>query len=165
MVALGGLGGIGVKRILDADKGQVRMFEAVIAAIIIFSIFSASIFLIMPSRTWVLHEKEDLDRLGYNVLHSLIETDAVESVLTESGGNAASRLKMLIEETISPSMYYNLTIFKCEDNTEVVSVSNISPDEFGKLPEKSSTTAIYTSRGGENGGESYYIILVLAKGR
>jgi hypothetical protein len=160
-----------VKRILSADKGQVRMFEAVIAAIIIFSVFSASIFLMYPSRTWVLHEKEDLDRLGYNILHSLIETDAIESVLTESGGNAAYKLKMLIEEIISPSIYYNLTIFKCEYNGGVVTlrsnfnVSNISPDEFGRLPEKSSTMAIYTSRSGENGGETYYIILVLAKGR
>jgi hypothetical protein len=160
-----------VKRILGADKGQVRMFEAVIAAIIIFSVFSASIFLMYPSRTWVLHEKEDLDRLGYNILHSLIETDAIESVLTESGGNAAYKLKMLIEEIISPSIYYNLTIFKCEYNGGVVTlrsnfnVSNISPDEFGRLPEKSSTMAIYTSRSGENGGETYYIILVLAKGR
>jgi hypothetical protein len=160
-----------VKRILGVDKGQVRMFEAVIAAIIIFSVFSASIFLIYPSRIGILHEKEDLDRLGYNILHSLIETDAIEYVLTESGGNADSRLKMLIEEIISPSIYYNLTIFKCEDNGVVVtlrsnfSVSNISPDEFSRLPEKSSTMAIYTSRSGENGGETYYIILVLAKGR
>lgn len=164
---MSGLSIIGWKRKLDEDKGQVRMFEAVIAAIIIFSVFSASIFLMYPSRTWVLHEKEDLDRLGYNVLHSLIETDAMESVLTESSGNAAYRLKMLIEEAISPSIYYNLTIFRCENNLEepIVSVSNISPNKFGKLPEKSSTKAIYTSRSGENGGETYYIILVLAKGR
>lgn len=162
---MGGLNSIGWRGKLGADKGQVRMFEAVIAAIIIFSVFSASIFLMYPSRTWVLHEMEDLDRLSYNVLHSLIETDAIESVLTENNGNAASRLKMLIEETISSSIYYNLTIFRCEDNTEIVSVSNVSADEFNQLPEKSSTAAIYTSRNGENGGEIYYIILVLAKGR
>jgi len=151
---------------VHSNKGQVRVFEAVAAATIIFMSFSAAILLIRPQHSWAIREVEDLDRLGYNILHNLIENGAIESILRESSLNASRiKLKTLLEGIIPIMTYYNLTIFVRDEGGAVelkyyVSVSNARPEVFLNSPEVSSATAIYTSRS----GRIYYIIIMLVKG-
>lgn len=156
------------KKQLRVNRGQIRMFEAVVATIIIFVAFSASVFLMSPSRLWQVYEKEYLDRLGYNILHNLAETRAIESVLRANNpGIIKSRLEMIIKGIVPLLTYYNLTILKCatfEDGSfglqRLISISNASPEVFGQMPEVSSTMMVYTT----SNRETYYLVLVLAKG-
>ncbi|MEM2960883.1 MAG: hypothetical protein QXU67_04700 [Candidatus Bathyarchaeia archaeon] len=160
---------LNLKNIDSANRGQVRIFEVIVTAIIIFTAFSASIFLIYPSRTWVLYERGDLDRLGYNILHILTETGTLESILEENNVETAQiRLKTLIGGVLSFTTYYNLTIFACVEDEggtvwlqPLISVSNTSPKVLETLYDVSSTMTIYTS----HDGKIYYLIIMLAKGR
>ena len=155
------------KRIFNAREGQVRVFEMVVAAVIIFVSFSASIFLIYPSHTGEIYERENLDRLGYNVLHNLVETGAIESILKDLNKNdlniVKAKLKTLIDGIIPLMTYYNLTIFVRNEGSAalnfLLSVSNAPPDIFVKSAEASSTTVVYTSRD----GKMYYLMIMLVK--
>ena len=154
--------------LLKARKGQLRIFEAVIATIIIFTVFSTSIFLIYPSRVWVLQEKADLDRLGYNLLHRLAESGTIENTVERYGpGFCEVHLKTVVYRSLPPLTYFNLTVFRCVKEADGVrvglrydtSVSNASPEVFAKSTEVSSTTMIYSSKQ----GNIYYLVLVLAR--
>lgn len=153
------------KNPMRVNNGQMRVFEAIAATIVIFSAFSIAIYLIYPFSLWTVYEKEDLDRFGYNVLNNLIESGAVESILKESDDNVIKvRLKTFIDGIIPSMMYYNLKILVREEGNigfhELISISNAPSKVFMSSPQTSSTTAIYTSRE----GKAYYLILILVKG-
>jgi hypothetical protein len=145
---------------LNVNRGQIRIFEAVVATAVIFVAFSASILLIYPSRLWLIYEREYLDRLGYNILHNLAETGAIESVL----GEDTYHLEIIMNRIMPLLTYYNLTIFVFNtakgEIQRFASVSNATPEVFRRMPEVSSTMMVYTSRS----GKTYYLVLVLAKG-
>jgi hypothetical protein len=139
-------------------KGQFRILEAVIAAVIIFMIFSVSTFLIRVSDVGALQEKADLDRLGYNVLHKLVESGTIETY-------GEVHLKTAVQKSLPYTIYFNLTIYNCLDEAygiqlqPFINVSNTSPDFFTNSLEVSSTSMIYTSKN----GCIYYFVLVLAR--
>ena len=155
---------------LKARKGQLRILEAVIASVVIFIVFSASTFLIYPSRVWVPQEKADLDRLGYNLLSRLAESGTIEITVEKyEPGLREVHLKTVIYRSLSSITYFNLTVFRCVDEADGVrvdlqheiSVSNAPHEAFAKSTGVSSTTMIYTSKE----GDIYYLVLVLARGR
>jgi len=145
---------------LKINRGQIRIFEAVVATTVIFVVFSVSMLLIYPPRLWLIYEKEYLDRLGYNILHNLAETGAIEIVLNRG----VHHLEMAMDKIMPPLTYYNLTVFvfnAAEGKTQrFASISNTTPEVFRQIPEVSSTIMVYTSKT----GETYYLVLVLAKG-
>jgi hypothetical protein len=152
-----------IKNPLKSNKGQARILEAAIAAAIIFIVFSASTFLISASDV-IVQERADLDRLGYNTLHELIESGTVES--TVEGQDNVNYLKIIIQRSLPSATYFNLTIFRCEDKGNWVelqfltSVSNTDSESFAKSREVSSTNTIYTSKR----GYIYHLVLILARG-
>jgi len=153
--------------LLRARKGQSRILEAVIAAVIIFIVFSVSMFLIRASDVRVLQERADLDRIGYNALHRLVESGTIETTIEKYGsGFGEVYLKTVVQESLPSTMYFNLTIFNCVDKGSWVEldnrrwVSNTSdPKSFAKSLEVSSTNMIYTSKK----GNIYHLVLVLAR--
>jgi len=156
--------------LLKARKGQSRILEAVIAAVIIFIVFSVSMFLIRASDVKVLQERADLDRLGYNTLHRLVESDTIEATIEVASGRGIdpSFVKTIIQKSLPSATYFNLTIYKCIDNGSWIElephpryppISNASEDAFAKSMEVSSTNMIYTSKT----GNIYLLVLVLAR--
>jgi len=152
--------------LLRARKGQSRILEATIAAVIIFIVFSVSMFLIRTSDVKVLQERVDLDRLGYNALHRLVESGTIEETLETYGpGFREVYLKTVVQKSLLSITYFNLTIFNCTDKGSWVelkplaSVSNTSADSFANSLEVSSTSVIYTSKK----GNIYHFVLVLAR--
>jgi hypothetical protein len=150
-----------------ARRGQSRILEAVIAAVVIFVVFSVSIYLLQPS-VQVLNEKSDLDRLGYNVLHTLVESETIEKTLELDSLSAAPYLKTVIQRSLPSAIYFNLTIFNCTETVispaielKLLSldINNTSADSFTKSIEVSSTNIIYTSKQ----GNIYYLVLMLAR--
>jgi hypothetical protein len=149
-----------LKALQEAKKGQSRILEAVIAAVILFIVFSATTFLIRSSEVGVIQERGDLDRLGYNVLHGMVESGTIEATLEKGLDNAY--LKTVVQKSLPSSIYFNLTVFKYKDLFSfelVLSVSNAATDSFLKSMEVSSTTVLYTSKS----GEIYYLVLALAR--
>lgn len=136
-----------------AHRGQARILEAVIAAVIIFIVFSVAIFLIRASETRVLQERADLDRLGYNVLHTLAESGTLEATIETDEG--VSNLMTVVQRSLPSQTYFKLTIFNCEENPydktlveldPTITISNTPADSFANSLEVSSTSMIYTSR-------------------
>jgi hypothetical protein len=147
----------------------MRILEAVIAAIIIFLVFSISTFLIRSSDVRVLQERGDLDRLGYNVISGMIDSGTIEDTL-ENGGvtlaDASMQMQTYIQRSLPISTYFNLTLFAISptangwiNQTLLFSVSNALASTFSSSVELSSTPTIYTSKG----GNIYNIVLILAR--
>lgn len=152
--------------LLKTRKGQSRILEAVIGAVIIFIVFSVATFLIRASDVKVLQERGDLDRLGYNVLNRIVESGTIESLVEVPRWDIV--LRTAVQKSLPSTIYFNLTVFNCINNPidnllikldYVTSVSNASPEAFTKSKEVSSTTMIYTSKN----GNVYYLVLVLAR--
>lgn len=149
-------------------RGQSRILEAVIAASIIFIVLSASMFLIRPSDVKVSQERADLDRLGYNVLHRLVESGTIEETLELYGpGFREDHMRTAVQRMLPSSIYFNLTVFNCTEDKKnglirlepLPSISNAPPGLFSEPLEVSSTSIMYTSKN----GNIYHLILVLAR--
>ncbi|HJW65814.1 MAG TPA: hypothetical protein VJ507_03425 [Candidatus Bathyarchaeia archaeon] len=163
---------VAIRRICKCKKGQSRILEAVIAAVIIFIVFSAATFLIRSSDTGVLQERADLDRLGYNLLNRLVESGTIES-MTHTNPTDEEVIDWTFNTTIQKSLpstvYFNLTIFKCNEISNyplnytridfVTCASDAPSDLFKKSREVSSTTLLYTSKS----GSIFYLVLSLAR--
>jgi hypothetical protein len=154
--------------LLKARKGQSRILEAVIAAVIVFIVFSVSTFLIRTSDVGVVQERADLDRLGYNVLHRLVESGTIEETLENSAGLGEAQLKTMVQKSLPAAMYFNLTVYNCTGSLveswfapNPPSISNVAAetDPFASSMEISSTNVIYTSKK----GNIYFLVLALAR--
>jgi hypothetical protein len=157
---------------LKTSRGQSRILEVVIAAVIIFIVFSVSMFFIQPSDVRVLQERADLDRLGYNVLHRLVESGTIQYFLEVPLNQTARELNLrtAVQKSLQSAIYFNLTIYNCTESSSGglgitlnplnLQLSNTSADSFNKSLEVSSTTMTYTSKK----GNIYYLVLVLARG-
>lgn len=153
------------------QSGIARILEGVIAAVLIFIVFSAATFMVQTSDVKVLQERSDLDRLGYNVLTNLIESGVIETTETDPAyqNNATSRdlyLKTTLQSYLPITIYFNFTLSNCTDQTTYVklqtvtnSVSNVPSQFFTDSTEVSSTDTIYTSKN----GNIYYAVLLLAR--
>lgn len=157
-------------KFFKARRGQSRILEAVIAAVIIFLVFSVSLFLVKYSDVKVLQERADLDRLGYNVLHELSEARVIEETIENNNlENPEGPIKALLQQLLPFATYFNLTVYEAFDNAEgevlvppkvAVTVSNAASDVFTNSLEVSSTSTVYTSRK----GNIYFISLILVRG-
>jgi len=159
-----------------ANRGQARILETVVAATIIFIVFTASSFFINNSQVTVVQERSDLDRLGYNVLSRLTESGTIEATIESTSTPLTSmtstspeiiELKAFIQNSLPSSMLFNLTVKKWSENGQAnwvtsqnlpVSISNINDNSFSSSLAVSSTPMIYTSKN----GNIYTLVLVLA---
>lgn len=145
-------------------KGQMRILESVVAAMIVIILFSVSMFLVSTSNVRVLQEREDLDRIGYNVLNRLVESRTIDEIL-QIPTQREVYLKTTIQEALANTIYFNLTIYSCLDKGSyislqpLISVTNTLDGSLSNSLEVSSTNVIYTS---EN-GSIYNVLLVLAR--
>lgn len=150
-----------------SSRGQSRILEAVIAAVIIFLVFSVAAFLIRASDVKVLQERADLDRLGYNVLSGMIESEIIETVMENGSSSTVIELKTFVQRSLPLATCFNLTVSRFEassqtgwvDQTLVLSLSNSESTAFIDTMEVSSTPTVYTSKS----GNIYYVVLVLAR--
>ncbi len=146
-------------------RGQSRILEAVVAAAIIFTVFSVSSFLVRASDVRVLQERADLDRLGYNILHRLLESGAYGEIMARSASQpelAELLLKEALQKALPQSVYYNLTIMECDGLTLTplpINPCNAPGEPASRPLEASSTSLIYTS----GDGRIYLLILTLTR--
>lgn len=146
-------------------RGQSRILEAVVAAAIIFMVFSVSSFLLRASDVRVLQERGDLDRLGYNVLQRLLESGAFGEIMGRYDSQpelAELHLKDALQRALPKSIYFNMTIAQCDGltlTTLPINPRNIHGESASNQLEVSSTSLIYTSRD----GRIYLLTLILMR--
>lgn len=152
-----------------SQQAQSRILEAVVAAVIIFIVFSAATFLISSSDIKVLQESADLDRLGYNVLDSVVESGTIEERLESDIDPTfvGTHIKTIIQKALPSTIYFSLTVFNCTDTgtwvelqqVDLPTANNTSTETLSQCKEISSTTLMYTSKR----GNIYNLVLVLAR--
>ncbi|MEM2127498.1 MAG: hypothetical protein QXH67_04665 [Candidatus Bathyarchaeia archaeon] len=153
--------------LLASERGQSRILEAVIAASVIFMVFSVSSLLVRASDIRVLQERADLDRLGYNTLHKLVESGAFEDIMRKASSQPdeqASSLKNLLQRSLPQDIFFNLTVYRCETEEMNINISSLNITATNMLQEQrsleiSSTSLTYTSRN----GDIYLLILILTR--
>jgi hypothetical protein len=156
-----------MKTLLESNAGQFRILEAVIAAVIIFLVFSAAFFMVKSSENIVTQETADLNRLGYNTLHRIVESGAIEEILEKNQSVEAESayLKMIVQESLPSAVYFKLTVYTCTGNLtnpfapNPLSLSNAPTNELAESKEIASTSTIYTSKK----GNIYYLVINLAR--
>ncbi|MEM2152941.1 MAG: hypothetical protein QW294_06680 [Candidatus Bathyarchaeia archaeon] len=151
---------------MDCSRlGQVRIIEAVIAAILMFIAFTAAFFMLFSSEKFFKQETVDLNRLAYNVLHRLAESGVIEIAVNE--GQSAV-LANALQSLLPQNVYYNLTIYERDSSGQgwipvnlggKSYVSNASGEVFERSSEVASASITYTSKN----GEIYYLSLVLTR--
>lgn len=152
------------------NKGQARILEAVVAALLIFIVFTGSSFLVNRLDTTSTQERTDLDRLGYNVLSKLTESRTIEATIENNATSQIMRqieLKNFIRSAVPSSMLFSLDITEYGRNEtwvmplSVMTISNADGVSFSNSLTISSTPTLYTSKN----GNIYYLVLILASGK
>ncbi len=156
-----------MRRLLRSKRGQFRLIEALLAALVLFTVFTAAIFLTSTSRIHALQERSDLDRVGHNILLRLVESGVIESTVETTPSSFEPVLKTAVTQSLPPLTYYSLKVYR-GDAAIIPSfaqigneVSNSAPGDLQKASEVSSTSFSYTST---SSGQIYYLVLTLAKG-
>ena len=152
------------KSIFRANKGQARILETIIAATIIFIVFTASSFFVSTSNSTNVQERTDLDKLGYNVLSRLTESGTIEATIEQSPP-LTIQLKAFLQHSLPSSLLFKFSVMTWDSSSSkwVASFptqSNSDEATFLNLTEVSSTPMIYTST--KNPHNVYYLVLVLA---
>ena len=93
-------------KIYTANKGQMRVIEAILAAfIIIFALSFVNFFAVNP--TSQRYEATEMDKLGYNALHDL----DVEGILSNIVYNHEwDDLRAALSVTLPVDVYFNMTV-------------------------------------------------------
>ncbi|MCQ5374108.1 MAG: hypothetical protein NO515_03675 [Candidatus Methanomethylicia archaeon] len=153
------------RNIRRTKKGQMRILETIIAAAVVYIVFSAAFFLIRSSESMTLQETIDLNKLGYNTLHRLMESRTIEETLEKQQENGMGYLKNILQKFLPSGIYFNLTIYNCTGDLENPfesfswSVSNAPSDEIANSKEIGHSSAIYTSKA----GNIYFLVLNVAR--
>ena len=111
-----------------------------------------------------IQERGDLDRLGYNVLSSVIESGTIELTIEKEELDELE-LKTFIQRLLPASTLYNFSIcnYTLSENwtekEEVITLTNMNDETSMDFYEVSSTSTILTSKK----GNIYSMILALAR--
>lgn len=141
-----------------ANAGIARILETIVAATIIFIVFTASAFFLADPKASAIQTRTDLDNQGYNTLNQLVESGTIEATVEHSPQQKAE-LQGFIQNSLPASLLFKLTVTPIDGSTQqVVEISNTEESSFANFVEVSSTPLIYTSKN----GNIYSIVLVLA---
>jgi len=104
-------------RLLRDNKGQIRIIEAFFASALILSSLA-----LIPSGTMVTNSNTQI--LSSTATHVLttLDSDGFLSTLIEN--SSWTTLRECVESTLSPSMWFNLTVF--DDNMQQINDVQIS---------------------------------------
>ena len=152
-----------------ARRGQFRILEAVISAMIIFVALAAiSQFTRMP-RLIMTGRSGSLRAIAFNTLYSLADTGILESTVGIGSPDWERNLKIVLDTLLPSTVYYNLTVYTFNNtaqptyhaiyNKGVISNSFLQT-AFTNTPEISTATFIYVA----HNTKIYLLRLQLAEG-
>jgi len=152
-----------------ARRGQFRIIEAALSAIIIFiTLVTINQFTRIP-RLIMTGRSGSLRTTAYNTLYRLADTGILENTLGIGSPDWEGNLKIVLDSLLPTTVYFNMTVYAFPNaaqptyyvayNKRVIS-NSISQEAFTGTPEISSAEFLYVARN----SKFYYIRLQLAEG-
>ena len=116
-------------------RGQIRVIETILASLVIlFALAFVNIFAVTP--TSPRYETDELEKLGYNVLHNLDEHRLLgRFVHSEEWDNLYAVLRV----SLPLDVYFNMTVHDLDGN-----IINNAPIRYGD-PEAFTTSSLVAS--------------------
>lgn len=157
------------RRARRARRGQFRIIEAAISAIIIFvTLVAVNQFTRIP-RLIMTGRSGSLRTIAYNTLYRLADTGVLENTLVIGTADWEGNLKIVLDTLLPSTVYFNLTVYSFSNtaqptsfiiyNREMIS-NSISPTAFTDTPEISSAAFLYVA----HNSKIYLLRLQLAEG-
>lgn len=129
---------------------QARILESLVAAVLMYILFTTVYFMLFSSEKPFKMESVDLNRLSYNSLHHLAGSSVIEEVVNEP--QSSSRLFEAIQTLLPRNVYFNLTIYERDGSGLWIlklSISNAEARVFELSSEVAASSTVYTSKKGE----------------
>jgi hypothetical protein len=95
------------------NKGQMRIIETILAALIIVSALAFVNFFSVNPRT-AAYEVKDLEKMGYSVLHDLDQHGILAPAVYQQEW---ADLKTALRITLPVDVYFNLTIYQLDQTS------------------------------------------------
>jgi len=156
------------RRTRRARRGQFRIIEAAISAIIIFvTLVAVNQFTRIP-RLIMTGRSGSLRTIAYNTLYRLADTGVLENTVVLGTTDWEGNLKIVLDTLLPSTVYFNLTVYSLSNtaptsfsvyNREMIS-NSISPTAFTDTPEISSAAFLYVA----HNSKMYLLRLQLAEG-
>ena len=145
------------------NKGQMRIIETILAAVIIVAALSFVNFFSINPRA-AAYEVKDLEKMGYSVLNDL---DQQGILVQEVYQSKWADLKAALRLTLPVDVYYNMTVYKLRE-TSLIKVDDNSM-VYGDLmtfsDAKNVASVSYSLVGTpESGYESRLLVLQITRG-
>jgi len=100
-----------VRILRSCRRGQARLIEAALAALVLFVGLSLVSFLVGPMNTLVIEPRGELEKRAYNTLYRLSNAGVYEETIMSGDPYSEDSLKSAISRLLSPHVHYNLTIY------------------------------------------------------
>ncbi len=150
-------------------RGQFRIIEALIAAILIIGSMAIAVNIQRIPRFWITYERENLEELAFNTLFNIADKVLLNMQLNSSSP-WENDLFWVLNTMLPPTIYFNLTIYKItlQNETEITfervnktPITNIQAENINEIVESSSAMYVFTSRD----GSVYLAILTLSRSK
>ncbi|MCD6529293.1 VWA domain-containing protein, partial [Candidatus Bathyarchaeota archaeon] len=102
-------------------RGQMRIIEALLACILMFTCLSTSVFF---ANVYKVSKTTELKEAGLNIINTLDDPEVVKKIILKQEG-WDSQLASLIENLLPPDTFYNLTIYSSSTGEELANLSNV----------------------------------------
>jgi hypothetical protein len=152
-----------------ARRGQFRIIEAAISAVIIFiTLVAVNQFMRIP-RLIMTGRSGSLRAIAYNTLYRLADTGVLENTLVIGSTDWEGNLKIVLDTLLPSTVYFNLTVYAFSNAEQPTSFSiynkqmisnSFSQTAFTDTPEISSASFLYVA----HNSKIYLLRLQLAEG-
>ena len=157
------------RRTCRARRGQFRIIEAAISAVIIFvTLVTIDQFTRIP-RLIMTGRSGSLRTTAYNTLYRMADTGILENTLGIGSADWEGNLKIVLDSLLPTTVYFNMTVYAFSNaaqptyyvayNKRIIS-NSLSQEAFTKTPEISSAEFLYVARN----SKIYLLRLQLAEG-
>jgi hypothetical protein len=149
---------------LKNNKGQMRVIETILAALIIVSALAFVNFFSVNPRA-AAYEVKDLEKMGYSVLNDLDQQGILASKVYQP--SEWGDLKTALRLTLQLDVYFNLTICKIDNENSLSKVGDsiIYGDLSTFIDTKNVASLSYSLAGtSETGYEPRLLVLQLTRG-
>ena len=146
------------------NKGQMRVIETILAAIIIVVALSFVNFFSVNPRVGA-YEVKDLEKMGYSVLNDLDQNGILTREVYQSKW---ADLKAALRLTLPVDVYYNMTVYKLNDDNSLSKVDDgsIMYCDLTTFSNAKNVASVSYSLVGtpESGYESRLLVLQITRG-
>ena len=151
-------------------RGQMRIAEAILAAILIFSAFIIASSLSTPYRVWLSKERSELEGQGFSILNMMATNGILEEVLQSRPYAWEQRIRVLLLALLPSDVNFDLTVYSVDLNanpsdTAFVKVNTSPITNYGSENLIDEALAVVTDKYPYTSESNTYYMLILSLSR